>query len=239
MDQLIYEGKAKNVYQTSDEEVLKLVYKNQTTALNGKRKEEVSGKGALNLQISNVVFAYLTVNNIKNHFIENTSKTEQLVKKTKVVPIEFVLRNTIAGSFARKFNQVEGTKLLSPIIEYYYKNDTLDDPAINESQIFALNLATESEIIEIKKQMLIINQLLVKLFKSINIELIDFKLEFGRYKGGIILVDEFSPDNARLWDLSTHESLDKDIFRKGQGSIIPAYEDVLRRLKTEKESLNV
>ena len=239
MEQLIYEGKAKDVYQTSDNEVLRIVYKNQATALNGKRMEEISGKGSLNCQISNIIFAYLAENGIKTHFIKNVSKDEQLVKKTNIIPIEFVLRNVISGSFARKFNQIEGTKLLSPVLEYYYKSDALDDPVINESQIFALKFVTELEIIEIKKQILVINQLLVQLFKKINIDLIDFKLEFGRYHGAIILADEFSPDNARLWDTTTHDSLDKDIFRKEQGSIIPAYEEVLNRLKTEKGLTNV
>ena len=239
MDQLIYEGKAKDVYQTSDNEVLRMVYKNQATALNGKRMEEIPGKGSLNRQISNIIFAYLAENGIKTHSIKNVSKTEQLVKKTDIIPIEFVLRNVISGSFARKFNQIEGTKLLSPVLEYYYKSDALDDPVINESQIFALKFVTELEIIEIKKQILVINQLLVQLFKKINIDLIDFKLEFGRYHGAIILADEFSPDNARLWDTTTHDSLDKDIFRKEQGSIIPAYEEVLNRLKTEKGLTNV
>ncbi|MDK1716568.1 phosphoribosylaminoimidazolesuccinocarboxamide synthase [Dellaglioa algida] len=239
MDQLIYEGKAKDVYQTSDNEVLRMVYKNQATALNGKRMEEIPGKGSLNRQISNIIFTYLTNNGIKTHFIKNMSETEQLVKKTDIIPIEFVLRNVISGSFARKFNQIEGTKLLSPVLEYYYKSDALDDPVINESQIFALKFVTELEIIEIKKQILVINQLLVQLFKKINIDLIDFKLEFGRYHGAIILADEFSPDNARLWDTTTHDSLDKDIFRKEQGSIIPAYEEVLNRLKTEKGLTNV
>lgn len=239
MEQLIYEGKAKDVYQTSDNEVLRMVYKNQATALNGKRMEEIPGKGFLNRQISNIIFAYLAENGIKTHFIKNVSKTEQFVKKTDIIPIEFVLRNVISGSFARKFNQIEGTKLLSPVLEYYYKSDALDDPVINESQIFALKFATKLEIIEIKKQVLLINQLLVQLFKKINIDLIDFKLEFGRYHGAIILADEFSPDNARLWDTTTHDSLDKDIFRKEQGSIIPAYEEVLNRLKTEKGLTNV
>ncbi|WP_409022795.1 phosphoribosylaminoimidazolesuccinocarboxamide synthase [Dellaglioa sp. P0083] len=237
LDQLIYEGKAKDVYQTNDEEVLRMVYKNQATALNGKRKEEILGKGLLNHQISDIIFSYLMANGIKTHFIENVSKTEQLVKRVEMIPIEVVLRNTIAGSFARKFDQVEGTKLTVPVIEYYYKNDALDDPGINESQIFALNFATKIEMDEIKKQVLQINQLLYKLFKDINIDLIDFKLEFGRYHGELILADEFSPDNARLWDSKTHKSLDKDIFRKKQGSIIPVYQDVLNRLKNRNEAI--
>ncbi|MHC9532633.1 phosphoribosylaminoimidazolesuccinocarboxamide synthase [Dellaglioa sp. BT-FLS60] len=236
MDQLLYEGKAKNVYKTNDNEVLRMVYKNQATALNGKRKEEILGKGLLNHQISDIIFSYLMANGIKTHFIKNVSETEQLVKKVEIIPIEVVLRNTIAGSFARKFDQIEGTQLTPPVIEYYYKNDELDDPVINESQIFALNFATKTEMLEIKKQLLLINQLLVDLFKTINIDLIDFKLEFGRYQGELILADEFSPDNARLWDSTTHESLDKDIFRKKQGSIIPAYQDVLNRLKNRKEA---
>ena len=228
---LFYSGKAKDVFTTDDQNVLRMVYKDQATALNGKRKEQITGKGLLNYQISKLIFKYLMANGIETHLIENISATEQLVKKVTIVPLEVVLRNVVAGSFARKFGQAPGKRLATPIIEYYYKNDALDDPAINISQATALAIVTPAEIEVIEKQTKQINQLLIDLFDRADIDLIDFKLEFGRYDGRLILADEFSPDNCRLWDQTTHESLDKDVFRLNKGDLVSVYDVVLRRLE--------
>lgn len=229
-NELFYSGKAKDVFTTADPNVLKMVYKDQATALNGKRKEQIAGKGLVNYRISKLIFQYLMANGVETHLIENVSETEQLVKKVAIVPLEVVLRNAVAGSFARKFGQEPGKRLATPIIEYYYKNDALDDPAINISQATALEIMTPAEIEVIEVQTKKINDLLINLFNHINIDLIDFKLEFGRYDGRLILTDEFSPDNCRLWDQDTHESLDKDVFRLNKGDLVSVYDVVLQRL---------
>lgn len=228
---LIYSGKAKDLMTTTDPDILRMVYKDQATALNGKRKEQIVGKGRVNHQISNLIFDYLKQQGIETHLVQNLSETEQLVKKVEIIPLEVVLRNVVAGSFARKFGQRVGRQLTTPIIEYYYKNDALDDPAINVSQATALDLVTASEIETIEKLTLTVNRLLTTLFDQLGIDLIDFKLEFGRYQGRLILADEFSPDNCRLWDQMSHASLDKDVFRQNQGDLVAVYQDVLQRLE--------
>lgn len=227
---LLYSGKAKDLFSTDNPEVLKMIYKDQATALNGKRKEQITGKGEVNYEISKLIFAYLSQQGIETHLIKNVSETEQLVKKVTIIPLEVVLRNVVAGSFARKFGQPLGQRLEQPIIEYYYKNDALDDPAINISQATALKLVTPTEVATIEAMTKQINTLLIKLFNEIGIDLIDFKLEFGRYQGRLILADEFSPDNCRLWDQKTHSSLDKDVFRQNKGDLVTVYETVLQRL---------
>lgn len=228
---LLYTGKAKNVYQAQQEDEVLIVYKDQATALNGKKKEILPGKGVLDCQISQLVFNYLIENGIKTHLVKNLSDHEQLVKKTTVFPLEVVLRNITSGSLVKKFQVEAGQHLNEPIIEFYYKSDALDDPFINESQIKALKIADQSQLDYIKEQALKINQLLIPFFDGAGFELVDFKLEFGLYQGEIILVDEFSPDNCRIWDKSSHHSMDKDVFRKHEGNLVETYQVVLDRLQ--------
>lgn len=230
-DKLLYTGKAKNVYQADNDDEVLIVYKDQATALNGKKKEILPGKGVLDCQISQIVFNYLIENGIKTHLVKNLSDHEQLVKKTQVFPLEVVLRNITSGSLVRKFGIEEGQRLIDPIIEFYYKSDALDDPVINESQIHALKIADKTEIEYIKEQALAINQLLIPFFDQADFDLVDFKLEFGKYDGEIILVDEFSPDNCRLWNKSDQHSMDKDVFRKHEGDLVKTYQKVLQRLQ--------
>lgn len=231
-DNLLYEGKAKNVYKTDKENELLMVYKDQATAFNGKKKEVLPGKGVLNCRISTLVFDYLIKNGVKTHLIENLSDHEQLVQKSEVFPLEVVLRNIGSGSFVRKFHLEDGLELREPIIEFYYKSDALDDPFINESQIHALRIADKEEIATIKQMTLEINQLLIPFFAQSDFDLVDFKLEFGKVNNEIILVDEFSPDNCRLWDKMSHHSMDKDVFRKHEGDLVKTYHSVLERLTT-------
>lgn len=230
-DKLLYTGKAKNVYQADNDDEVLMVYKDQATAFNGKKKEILPGKGVLNCKISSMVFDYLIQNGIKTHLVKNLSDHEQLVKKTKVFPLEVVLRNITSGSLVRKFDIKEGIHLEEPIIEFYYKSDALDDPFINDSQVHALKIADKSEIEYIKEMTLKINQLLIPFFSKSDFDLVDFKLEFGKIGDEIILVDEFSPDNCRLWERTSHHSMDKDVFRKHEGDLVKTYQAVLERLE--------
>lgn len=232
-NELIYSGKAKDLFKTENKDELLVVYKDQATALNGKRKEIFPGKGVLNCQISTLVFDYLIKNGIATHVIKNISDHEQIIKRTEVIPLEVVLRNRVSGSLARKFDLIDGEMLEKPIIEFYFKSDKLDDPFINDSQVLALGIATQEEINYVKEQALEINNLLINFFADKQLDLIDFKLEFGRLNNEIILVDEFSPDNCRLWDQTSHNSLDKDIFRQKKGDLVETYQKVLDRLTAE------
>jgi len=217
---LVYTGKAKKLYQTENAAVLFVEYLDQATALNGQKKDKVLGKGALNNQITSLIFEHLQQQKIPNHFIE-------------MIPLEVVVRNYAAGSFSKRLAIEEGTKLVTPIIEFYYKEDRLDDPFINEDHIQFLKVATPAEIVEIKALALQINQALSQLFQRLNICLIDFKIEIGRTKANqLLLADEISPDTCRLWDLNTNEHLDKDVYRRELGEIVPVYEEVLQRLLT-------
>ena len=219
-NQLIYTGKAKDIYTTEDENVIKSVYKDQATMLNGARKETIKGKGVLNNQISSLIFEKLNAAGVATHFIKRISDTEQLNKKVKIIPLEVVLRNVTAGSFSKRFGVEEGLDLKTPIVEFYYKNDELDDPFINDEQIAYIKEETRR-----------INELLKDWFAQIGLRLIDFKLEFGFDKDGkIILADEFSPDNCRLWDAEGHH-MDKDVFRRDLGSLTDVYQVVLEKLQ--------
>ncbi|KRO00965.1 phosphoribosylaminoimidazolesuccinocarboxamide synthase [Companilactobacillus kimchiensis] len=231
-DKLLYTGKAKNVYQAENDDEVLIVYKDQATALNGKKKEHLPGKGTLDCQISALVFDYLIKNGIKTHLVKNISDHEQLVKKTTVFPLEVVLRNITSGSLVRKFQIEEGQHLAEPIIEFYYKSDALDDPFINESQIHALGVADKTELEYIKQMTVKVNDLLVPFFAQSDFDLVDFKLEFGKINNEIILVDEFSPDNCRIWDKTSHHSMDKDVFRKHEADLVETYRQVLQRLTT-------
>lgn len=230
-EQLIYTGKAKDIYTTSDENVIKSVYKDQATMLNGARKETIEGKGVLNNQISSLIFAKLNAAGVETHFIEQISDTEQLNKRVAIIPLEVVLRNMTAGSFSKRFGVEEGIALETPIVEFYYKNDDLDDPFINDEHVKFLGIASDEEIAYIKAETRRINEFLKDWFNQIGLKLIDFKLEFGKDKDGrIILADEFSPDNCRLWDAQGNH-MDKDVFRRDLGSLTDVYKVVLEKLK--------
>ncbi len=229
--ELLYEGKAKKLYKTDEDGVLWVEYLDQATALNGAKKDAVSGKGALNNQITSLIFDRLKDEGIPSHFIEKISKTEQLVKSVSIIPLEVVVRNTAAGSFSKRLAIPEGTSLAFPIVEFYFKEDRLDDPFINDDHVRVLSIATTEEIQEIKALAKRVNDALRTLFQKAEIRLIDFKIEVGRdTDGGILLADEISPDTCRLWDMKTQEHLDKDIYRRDLGDLVPVYQEVLRRL---------
>ena len=231
---LLYSGKAKNLFSTEDENVIIAQYKDQATALNGVKKEQIAGKGQLNNQISSLIFQKLNAAGVATHFIKKISETEQLNKKVKIIPLEVVLRNVTAGSFSKRFGVKEGIQLEKPIVEFYYKNDDLDDPFINDEHVKFLKLANDEDIAYIKAETRRINKLLSDWFHQIGLKLIDFKLEFGFDKDGkIILADEFSPDNCRLWDAQGHH-MDKDVFRRGLGELTDVYELVWEKLQELK-----
>lgn len=229
--ELIYTGKAKDIYTTEDENEIVSVYKDQATMLNGARKETIKGKGVLNNQISSLIFEKLNAAGVATHFLKQLSQTEQLNKKVKIIPLEVVLRNYTAGSFAKRFGLEEGIKFETPIVEFYYKNDELDDPFINDDHVKFLDIADDQQIAFLKEETRRINGLLNDWFSQIGLKLIDFKLEFGFDKDGkIILADEFSPDNCRLWDKEGHH-MDKDVFRRDLGNLTDVYEVVLEKLQ--------
>ncbi|NLC17435.1 MAG: phosphoribosylaminoimidazolesuccinocarboxamide synthase [Clostridiales bacterium] len=227
---LIYEGKAKKVYQTQDPDIVMVEYKDDATAFNGLKKGVIIGKGAVNNKVSNHLFKLLEKHGIPTHYEKEISDTQTLVKKVQIIPIEVIVRNIAAGSLCKRLGLPEGAKLKSTVLEYCYKNDQLGDPMINDYHIKALGLATDEELDAIAKYSLLTNQILADYLKDLNIELIDFKLEFGRFKGRIILADEISPDTCRFWDSKSGEKLDKDRFRQDLGQVEEAYQEILRRL---------
>ena len=228
--ELLYEGKAKKVYTTEDPDVLIVDYKDDATAFNGLKKGTIVGKGAINNRMTNHILKILETRGDTTHYIEELSDRETAVKKVEIVPLEVIIRNFSAGSFAKKMGMEEGVKFKQPTLEFSYKNDELGDPFINRYYALALGLATEEEIDAITKYAFIVNDVMREYFDSLGIELIDFKIEFGRYHGQIILADEVSPDTCRLWDKETHEKLDKDRFRRDLGNVEDAYQEVFRRL---------
>ena len=230
---LLYEGKAKKVYTTDVEDVLIVDYKDDATAFNGEKKGTIVGKGAINNRMTNFIFKKLEAKGVPTHFVEELSDRETAVKKVSIVPLEVIIRNVAAGSFSKKLDIPEGTKLNCPTLEFSYKNDDLGDPFINDYYALALGLATQEEIDTISEYAFKVNEVLIDYFKGIGIELIDFKIEFGRYKGQIILADEISPDTCRLWDINTREKLDKDRFRRDMGNVEDAYAEVFKRLGIE------
>ena len=229
MEQL-YEGKAKKVFATEDPDVVIVDYKDDATAFNGEKKGTIVGKGAINNRMTNHVFKLLEKEGVPTHLIEELSDRETAVKKVDIVPLEVIIRNVAAGSFSKKLGIEEGFRLLAPTLEFSYKNDALGDPMINDYYAIAIGAATREEIDRITELVFKINEILVAYFAEKNIDLIDFKVEFGRYKGEIILADEISPDTCRFWDSETHEKLDKDRFRRDLGRVEEAYEEVYRRL---------
>ncbi|WP_240376095.1 phosphoribosylaminoimidazolesuccinocarboxamide synthase [Bacillus piscicola] len=228
---LLYEGKAKKLYKTDSDSLLWVEYKDEATAFNGEKKQKLSGKGRLNNEITSVLFEKLAVAGINSHFVQKLSSTEQLVQKTAIIPLEVTVRNVAAGSLVKRTGLTEGTELIKPVVEFYYKSDELGDPLLNEDHITLLELAGSNELAQIKKQTLFINDHLKSLFNSCGLILVDFKLEFGRTSTGeILLADEISPDTCRLWDKDTKEKFDKDLFRYGIGSLQEGYEEILKRL---------
>lgn len=229
---LLYEGKAKKVYETNDPDLLWIEYKDSATAFDGKKKATIEGKGRLNNLISSIIFAKLNERGIESHFVQQLSETEQLVKRVEIIPLETVVRNYAAGSISRRLGIPEGDKLSKPIVEFYYKSDALGDPLLTEDHIEFLNLASKEEVEQLKAKALQVNEVLTQFFAELGIKLIDFKLEFGRdSQGRILLADEISPDTCRLWDMETNERLDKDVFRRDLGSLTEAYEALLARLR--------
>ena len=227
---MLYEGKAKKVFKTEDENLLIVDYKDEATAFNGLKKGQILGKGAINNRMTNMILQYLEKNGVETHYVEELSDRETVVKKVSIVPLEVIVRNVAAGSFSKRFGVEEGTLLKNPIVEFSYKNDDLGDPMINNMQALAIGIATKEEIDFITDEALKINELLKEFFLKANIKLIDFKIEFGRYDGRVILADEISPDTCRLWDAETNEKLDKDRFRRDLGNVEEAYQEVWRRI---------
>ena len=231
----LYEGKAKKVFASNDPEVVIVSYKDDATAFNGLKKGTIAGKGAINNRMTNNLMRRLEEKGVPTHFVEELSDRETAVKKVSIVPLEVIIRNISAGSFAKRYGVEEGIVFDHPTIEFSYKNDDLGDPLLNTYHALALKLATEEEIELIKKYAFAVNDLLKGFMKEIGIDLVDFKLEFGKTSDGtIVLADEISPDTCRLWDDKTHEKLDKDRFRRDLGNAEEAYEEVMRRLMGDK-----
>lgn len=229
--EMIYEGKAKQLYTTENDEHIIIHYKDDATAFNGVKKAQIDHKGELNNAISTIIFKHLHKHNIPTHYIETLNDRDQLCHKVTIIPLEVIIRNIIAGSMAKRLDIKEGTLAPRPIYELCFKNDDLGDPLINEDHALALNTATESELAEIKTLTLDINKVLIELFDQIDITLVDFKIEFGRkLDGTIVLADEISPDTCRLWDKKTQKKLDKDRFRRDLGNVEDAYQEILARL---------
>ncbi|MBY0553487.1 phosphoribosylaminoimidazolesuccinocarboxamide synthase [bacterium] len=229
--EMLYEGKAKKIYKTDKENILLMEYKDSLTAFNALKKGNFEGKGALNCKISTLIFKLLAKHGIAHHWLETKDDKYMVVHQTKIIPLEVVVRNYIAGSLAKKLGKTEGESLKQPIVEFYYKDDALNDPFVNDEQIIALGWATQSDLQILKKQALEINTVLSTTFKAVGLKLIDFKIEFGfNYKNEIILSDEISPDCMRLWDAETNKKLDKDRFRQDLGAVDAAYMEVYERL---------
>jgi phosphoribosylaminoimidazole-succinocarboxamide synthase len=227
----VYEGKAKKVFKTDDPELYIVDYKDDATAFNGLKKGTISGKGVINNRVTNLLMKMLEEKGIPTHFVKEISERETIVKKVTIVPLEVIVRNVAAGSMSKRLGIPEGTALACPVLEYSYKSDELGDPMINDYHALAMKLATKEEIETIKALTFKINDILIDYFKNVGIELVDFKLEFGRTSGGkIILADEISPDTCRFWDIKTHEKLDKDRFRRDLGNVEGAYQEILKRL---------
>ena len=229
---LIYEGKAKKIYKISGNDVAYLQeFKDDATAFNGVKKDQIRNKGIVNNLVTSVIFGMLNNSGIKTHFIEKVSDNSMLVSKVEIIKVEVVCRNIAAGSLVKKFGFKEGESLKNPLVEFYYKSDELGDPLFSEDHIIEMNLATKEELDYIKKETLKINSILIPYFLNKGLKLVDFKLEFGKNQSGeIILADEISPDTCRLWDKDTNKKMDKDRFRFDLGEVEESYEEVMRRL---------
>ena len=233
---MIYEGKAKKVYATSDPDLCIVSYKDDATALDGLKKGVIAGKGVINNRMSNLLMRMLAQNGVPTHFVEELNERDTLVKKVRIVPLEVIVRNCSAGHFAQRYGVPEGIVFSEPTLEFSYKNDALHDPLLNDSHALALGLATKQEIETIRTLALRVNALLRDFWKQRGVDLIDFKLEFGRLPdGSLVLADEISPDTCRFWDSATHEKLDKDRFRRDMGSVKAAYQEMMARLTRPAE----
>ncbi len=227
----LYEGKAKKVFATENPEYVIVSYKDDATAFNGLKKGTITGKGVINNRMTNLLMQMLEKAGVKTHFVEEMSDRETLVRKVSIVPLEVIVRNVSAGSFSKRYGVEEGIRFENPTIEFSYKNDELGDPLLNEYHALALKLATREEIDQIKAMAFKVNELLREFFDKCGVELIDFKLEFGRLSDGtIVLADEISPDTCRFWDKNTHEKLDKDRFRRDLGNVEDAYQEMMKRV---------
>lgn len=232
MGEQLYEGKAKKVFSTDDPELLVVSYKDDATAFNGLKKGTITGKGVINNQMSNLLMQRLEKDGVPTHFVRELNERETLVRKVSIVPLEVIIRNISAGSFAKRFGVDEGIVFDEPTIEFSYKNDELGDPLMNAYHAIALKLATREEIERIKRYAFQVNDLLKSFWSECGVTLVDFKLEFGRLSDGtIVLADEISPDTCRLWDSATGEKLDKDRFRRDLGGVEDAYQEIMRRLR--------
>ncbi|MEG0051043.1 MAG: phosphoribosylaminoimidazolesuccinocarboxamide synthase [Terrisporobacter sp.] len=228
---LLYEGKAKQIYSTENQNEFIVYYKDDATAFNGEKKAEIASKGILNNKISTIMFEELAKEGIESHFIKSISDREMLVKKVEILPLEVIVRNITAGSFCKRYGVKEGIVLDAPTFEMSYKNDEFGDPLLNDDHAVALKLATREELAFLRTKTLKINEIMKRLFLKMDLKLVDFKLEFGKdVDGNIILADEISPDTCRLWDVNTNEKLDKDRFRRDLGDLIQGYEEVLARM---------
>ena len=222
----IYEGKAKIIYNTSDPDLVIQYFKDDASAFDGKKKGTIVDKGVMNNHISSRIFQFLENEGVKTHFVETLNDREMLVKRLDIIPVEVVLRNIAAGSLSKRLGIEEGTVLDKPILEFFYKSDPLGDPMINECHVDVFGWATKQEVEILKSEGFKINNLMMQFFKERNIRLVDFKLEFGRHKGGVLLGDEISPDGCRLWHWETNEKMDKDRFRFNLGSVEEKYQEV-------------
>ena len=239
----LYEGKAKIIYATNDKNLVIQHFKDDATAFNNKKKAKIDGKGILNNRISEHILNYLGQVGIKNHLVKRINMREQLIKYVEIIPIEFIVRNIATGSLTKRLDIEDGTILEDPLIEYCYKKDELGDPLVAKEHIYAFKWATKKEIEKIDRYLLRMNDFMIGMFRGIGIKLVDFKVEFGRYKNNgkidIILADEISPDTCRLWDVSSDKKLDKDRFRNNLGNVMQAYQDVARRLGILHEESNI
>lgn len=231
----LYEGKAKKVYATENPDYVIVSYKDDATAFNGLKKGTITGKGVINNKMSNLMMSMLEKKGIPTHLVEQIDDRNTVVKKVEIVPLEVIIRNVAAGSFSKRYGVPEGTSFATPTIEFSYKNDDLGDPLINDYHALALNLATPEEIDTIKKMAFAVNDVMKAFFKELHIDLIDFKLEFGRFHNQIVLADEISPDTCRFWEADTwdttkHVSLDKDRFRRDLGGVEDAYAEIFKRI---------
>lgn len=227
----LYEGKAKKVFKTADPNKFIVSYKDDATAFNGEKKGQIAGKGAVNNVMSNIIFQLLEQKGVPTHFVEQLNERETVVKAVKILPLEVIMRNVSAGSFAKRYGVEEGIVFDKPTFEFSYKNDDLGDPLMCESHALALGVATEEQIETIKKYAGIVNETLKEFFLDKGLKLIDFKIEFGLYDGQVILADEISPDTCRLWDVKTGEKMDKDRFRRDLGNVEETYQEVLKRVQ--------
>ena len=232
--EMLYEGKAKKVYTTEDPELYIVDYKDDATAFNGLKKGTISGKGVINNRVTNHLMKMLEGKGIPTHFVEELSDRETVVKKVTIVPLEVIVRNIAAGSMSKRLGIEEGTVLPTTVLEYSYKNDDLGDPLINDYHALAMQLCTREELDQIASYAFKINEILQAFFKEINVDLVDFKLEFGKLSDGtIVLADEISPDTCRFWDATTHEKLDKDRFRRDMDNVDEGYHEIMKRLLGE------